>query len=235
MYGAQSGNMMVAGTQYKYKSSAPLSDKTSKTNGMYVCHYCDASFRIRGYLTRHIKKHSIEKAYHCPFYNEHQPSELKCHNSGGFSRRDTYKTHLKSRHILYPKGVKQNERNKSTGHCAQCGEFFQNLDHWVETHIESGECTALPSNYVKKQTRNLNTKLKQLPNNRYISMDEDKELPLPLDMEQSPIDISKYPLDYFIQQPTKKSHTVDTTVCLNTMKGTIEYLNMYNDYFNTDV
>ncbi|CCD26285.1 Stp1p NDAI_0H01110 [Naumovozyma dairenensis CBS 421] len=113
----------------------------------YVCHHCNAQFRIKGYLTRHLKKHATEKAYTCPFFNTDSPPELRCHNSGGFSRRDTYKTHLKSRHILFPKGVRPQDRNKSVGHCAQCGDFFDSCENWVETHIESGKCKALPSNY----------------------------------------------------------------------------------------
>ncbi|CAI4059365.1 hypothetical protein SKDZ_04G6550 [Saccharomyces kudriavzevii ZP591] len=119
----------------------------------FICHYCDATFRIRGYLTRHIKKHAIEKAYHCPFFNGATPPDLRCHNSGGFSRRDTYKTHLKARHVLYSKGVKPQDRNKSSGHCAQCGEYFSTIENFVESHIESGDCKALPQGYTKKNEK----------------------------------------------------------------------------------
>lgn len=117
--------------------------------GLFVCHYCDARFKIRGYLTRHIKKHAIQKAYHCPFFVGDAPPELRCHNSGGFSRRDTYKTHLRTRHFIYPKGIKPSERNKSAGNCGQCGQGFENTDKWVEQHIESGECRGLPHDYVR--------------------------------------------------------------------------------------
>lgn len=134
-----------------HETNTALQEKSSmlETGGPFVCHYCDASFRMRGYLTRHIKKHAIEKAYKCPFFSKDAPPELRCHNSGGFSRRDTYKTHLKARHLLYPKGVRPQDRNKSSGHCAQCGEFSQNIENWVEQHIESGDCTGLPINYVR--------------------------------------------------------------------------------------
>lgn len=141
----------------------------------FVCHYCDARFRIRGYLTRHIKKHAIEKAYRCPFYKVDGPRELRCHHSGGFSRRDTYKTHLKTRHFLYPDGVKPNERNKSFGHCAQCGEYSEMIKNWVELHIESGECKGLPQDYsrVVRHERSKNGKLKMIKtsngHSRYIS------------------------------------------------------------------
>lgn len=125
-----------------------VSEEADK-DGHFVCHYCDAKFKIRGYLTRHIKKHAIQKAYHCPFFLADVPPELRCHNSGGFSRRDTYKTHLRTRHFIYPRGVKPQDRSKSSGNCAQCGQKFENTDRWVELHIESGECRGLPQDYVR--------------------------------------------------------------------------------------
>lgn len=140
------------------------SSNGTNNGGPFICHYCDAKFRIRGYLTRHIKKHAIEKAYRCPFYKEDSPKELRCHNSGGFSRRDTYKTHLKTRHLLYPDGVKPNERNRSHGHCAQCGEYCASAKNWVESHIETGQCKGLPQNYliVVRHERSKNGKLKMI-------------------------------------------------------------------------
>ena len=140
------------------------SGNTTNNCGPFICHYCDAKFRIRGYLTRHIKKHAIEKAYRCPFYKEDAPKELRCHNSGGFSRRDTYKTHLKTRHLLYPNGVKPSERNRSYGHCAQCGAYCASTKNWVESHIESGQCKGLPQNYLRviRHERSKNGKLKMI-------------------------------------------------------------------------
>ena len=142
---------LVIETHEHTEPDTKLQEKSTilETGGPFVCHYCDASFRMRGYLTRHIKKHAIEKAYKCPFFKKDAPPELRCHNSGGFSRRDTYKTHLKSRHLLYPKGVRPQDRNKSSGHCGQCGEFFANIENWVEQHIESGDCTGLPRDYIR--------------------------------------------------------------------------------------
>lgn len=118
-------------------------------SGPFVCHYCDASFRMRGYLTRHIKKHAIEKAYKCPFFSPDAPPELRCHTTGGFSRRDTYKTHLKARHLAFPAGVRPQDRNRSPGHCTQCGERCGSTENWVEQHIETGECSGLPADYVR--------------------------------------------------------------------------------------
>lgn len=134
----------------------------------FICHYCDAKFYVRGYLTRHIKKHAIVKAYKCPFYRKPNSTlqsktfvtfvtsirrpignnNSTCHPTGGFSRRDTYKTHLKTRHIVYPAGIKPAERSKVGGHCTQCGEFTKDLNNWVEEHIENGKCTGLPQDYL---------------------------------------------------------------------------------------
>ncbi|CCK68777.1 Stp2p KNAG_0B03350 [Huiozyma naganishii CBS 8797] len=126
--------------------------------GTYICHYCDATFKIRGYLTRHIKKHAIDKAYHCPFFNATLGTELKCHNTGGFSRRDTYKTHLKTRHFVYPNGVKPSDRSKSNGTCAHCGDYFESADKWIKEHIEGGQCSSLPEQYVNEIKINKNMK-----------------------------------------------------------------------------
>lgn len=134
--------------------------KTRHEQEEFVCHYCDARFKIRGYLTRHIKKHALQKAYYCPYYNEKAPPDLRCHNNGGFSRRDTYKAHMKTRHIMYPSGVKSQERFKSSGHCSHCGEYSPNVEFWVEDHVESGQCTALPEEYILKQSKNGKTERK---------------------------------------------------------------------------
>lgn len=134
--------------QLQASSTGAEANVPSDNGEVYVCHYCDAKFRIRGYLTRHIKKHAIEKAHRCPFYNPNVESSARCHSSGGFSRRDTYKTHLRARHFIYPHGVKPQDRNKSSGYCGQCGCFFERTDLWVEDHIESGQCRGLPDNYM---------------------------------------------------------------------------------------
>lgn len=113
----------------------------------HECPYCHAKFRLRGYLTRHLKKHSKKKAYKCPFYDPN--ADPKCHATGGFSRRDTCKTHLKARHFKYPPGVKSGERRGMMGWCSACGEKFLNNEIWVERHIEAGLCPGLPADYVR--------------------------------------------------------------------------------------
>lgn len=135
--------------EYKSKSDEDGENKT------YHCPHCDAVFKIRGYLTRHVKKHAINKAYSCPFhkfsiYMDENNITHKCHPTGGFSRRDTYKTHLKSRHFKYPNGVKTKDRASSSGNCSMCGEYFQNSEIWCEIHIEGAECKFLPVGFKGK-------------------------------------------------------------------------------------
>lgn len=129
------------------QAGSPLIGGGSKNDNesemKYVCHYCDAEFKMRGYLTRHIKKHAVEKAYHCPFWDESLSPEKRCHTTGGFSRRDSYKTHLRSRHFIYPGELKSVDRVKSHGHCAQCKRHFNSTNEWIEDHIESRECEAI--------------------------------------------------------------------------------------------
>lgn len=115
----------------------------------FACSYCSASFKVKGYLTRHLKKHSISKAFTCPFFQdidlhlaEGKPIKgTKCHPTGGFSRRDTFKTHLKALHFIYPPGTKSSERNHVSGRCAGCFRFFENNNSWLETHIEPNRCS----------------------------------------------------------------------------------------------
>ena len=106
----------------------------------YKCPHCDAKFKVKGYLTRHVKKHNSLKAFKCPFYKDpgNETSGTKCHPTGGFSRRDTYKTHLKALHFIYPPGTKSSERSSVSGRCAGCFQYFENNMKWLETHIENG-------------------------------------------------------------------------------------------------
>lgn len=148
-------------------STASDDDKTSgkedeeagageSTDGqVHQCPHCNTSFKMRGYLTRHIKKHASEKAYKCPFhkssiYKDENDVVHKCHPTGGFSRRDTYKTHLKSRHFKYPDNTPIKARNSSAGNCSMCGEWFENGEVWCEIHIEGGECKYLPPGFKGK-------------------------------------------------------------------------------------
>ncbi|ODQ81431.1 hypothetical protein BABINDRAFT_159725 [Babjeviella inositovora NRRL Y-12698] len=120
---------------------------------IYNCLICEASFKVKGYLTRHLKKHSSAKAFVCPFFNDPEDTKetleadvsksgsgTKCHPTGGFSRKDTYKTHLKALHFIYPPGTKSNNRSEVGGRCAGCFEFFGNNNVWLEKHMEKQQC-----------------------------------------------------------------------------------------------
>lgn len=125
-------------------SSSESSD-SQKVKHPFSCPHCQSSFRIRGYLTRHMKKHATKKAYSCPFYD---PSDkTPCHPSGGFSRRDTYKTHLKARHFMYPAGTRSENRSKVPGMCSGCGQKFDSNEMWVEEHIHNRQCAGLHEHY----------------------------------------------------------------------------------------
>lgn len=122
---------------------------------VFQCEHCSSSFKIRGYLTRHMKKHLSKKAYHCPFHDSTTAKTdlegpYRCHPTGGFSRRDTYKSHLKARHFRYPRGTSTKDRNLSPGSCGMCGEWFQNAEIWTEIHIEGAECKCLPQGFKGK-------------------------------------------------------------------------------------
>lgn len=125
------------------------SDFSDKSKHPFSCPHCPSSFRLRGYLTRHMKKHAIKKAYSCPFYDCNDKSP--CHPSGGFSRRDTYKTHLKARHFLYPVGTRSEHRSKVSGVCSGCGEKFDSNEKWVEEHIHNGKCFGLAEMEKKRE------------------------------------------------------------------------------------
>lgn len=147
-------------------------EENGEGDGPHMCPHCDAKFRLRGYLTRHLKKHSSEKAYKCPFhessiYKDEKDHVHKCHPNGAFSRRDTYKTHLKTRHFKYPEGTSIKGRPNSEGNCSMCGEWFENAEMWSEIHIEGHECRYLPKGF-KGKSRLKNRMRKQM--NRMIKM-----------------------------------------------------------------
>lgn len=158
-------------------------DDLSGDDKVHQCPHCDAVFKIRGYLTRHLKKHAVKKAYSCPFhkysvYIDENNITHKCHPNGGFSRRDTYKTHLKSRHFKYPKGTKTKSRANSSGTCSMCGEHFPNAEIWCEIHVEGGECKYLPPGF-KGKSRIKNRIKKQLTKEQLKEF-EQNGCPVPL-------------------------------------------------------
>ncbi|KAK9494260.1 hypothetical protein V1508DRAFT_41157 [Lipomyces doorenjongii] len=128
------------GKQHAMVHSPSSSPHQHSSTPAFQCPHCSSKFRIKGYLTRHLKKHAINKAYTCPFFDP--SSSTPCHSTGGFSRRDTYKTHLKSRHFVYPAGTRSDQRAGMRGWCAACGMLFACNENWVENHVEGGECRA---------------------------------------------------------------------------------------------
>lgn len=123
-----------------------MSPATSEGDHPFVCESCGASFRVKGYLTRHLKKHKAKKPYQCPFFGKGD-NGTKCHPTGGFCRRDTFKTHLKALHFIYPTGTKSGNRNDQPGRCAGCFKEFDNNNEWLESHIEANKCPAMVRNY----------------------------------------------------------------------------------------
>lgn len=131
-------------------------DHLSETDGAssgdeelkYKCDQCDSKFKVKSYLTRHRRKHNNANAFVCPFFEaDDAPQEAKngtrCHHTGGFSRRDTYKTHLKALHFIYPPGTKSSDRSTIGGRCAGCFDFFESNANWLKSHIEGNQCKAI--------------------------------------------------------------------------------------------
>ncbi|GMG24378.1 unnamed protein product [Ambrosiozyma monospora] len=190
----------------EHESAENLTGEESEgENKVHQCPHCNSKFRMRGYLTRHIKKHSNQKAFMCPFYDPNAPQ--KCHATGGFSRRDTYKTHLKARHFKYPPGVKSSDRIGMHGWCGICGEGFKNNEIWVERHITNGQCPGLPQDYVKglkigKKKTGKHSKLLDVDDNFQQSINQSS----PLSMYGTPSPQSYgVPTPNFSYQPSLKN------------------------------
>lgn len=110
----------------------------------YKCDQCDSKFKVKSYLTRHRRKHNNANAFVCPFFEAEDLQDTKsgtrCHHTGGFSRRDTYKTHLKALHFIYPPGTRSSDRTTISGRCAGCFDYFENNATWLKSHIEGNQC-----------------------------------------------------------------------------------------------
>ncbi|KAH3685460.1 hypothetical protein WICPIJ_003575 [Wickerhamomyces pijperi] len=118
-------------------SSSPI----NKSLTYHKCPFCQRPFKNKSYLSRHLKKHDVVKDFKCPFFNE---TSSKCHHlNGEFSRKDTFKAHLKSIHFVYPIGVTKGDRGSSSGRCAGCFKEFENNSVWMSEHIEGGMCPAV--------------------------------------------------------------------------------------------
>lgn len=150
--------------------SLPKNSSDEDDRKEFTCKHCDASFKVKSYLTRHTRKHNNAKAFVCPFFEEsdHEVSGsakngTKCHPTGGFSRRDTFKTHLRALHFIYPPGTKSSERNTIGGRCAGCFEYFENNADWLKNHIEGGACKgAVGSEEVRMKLGEVQVKLESI-------------------------------------------------------------------------
>ncbi|CCE61765.1 hypothetical protein TPHA_0B00930 [Tetrapisispora phaffii CBS 4417] len=94
--------------------------------------------------------HSIKGSFRCPFNStlikldmelySYKSMDLNfdtsnCHQTGIFSRCDTYKNHLKALHFEYPPGTKKVNRSAVAGRCRHCGKKFPNVNYWLKNHV----------------------------------------------------------------------------------------------------
>ncbi|KAI5958945.1 STP4 [Candida pseudojiufengensis] len=136
------------------------------TNRPHICEFCQRGFARPNDLFRHVKCHwkeigSDKGQFKCPFksmtpsgtsnVNENNKQTTEdgkiisipdhcCHNTGIFSRCDTFKNHLKAIHFQYPNGTKKDQRNKVNGKCRMCLKNFNHVDDWIHNHIETNDC-----------------------------------------------------------------------------------------------
>ncbi|CEP62291.1 uncharacterized protein LALA0_S05e02234g [Lachancea lanzarotensis] len=106
---------------------------------VFECQHCYASFKVKGYLSRHLRKHQVVKDFQCPYW----APECQCHSTGAFSRKDSYKMHLKAIHFVYPVGVAKTHRNRSKGRCAACYQEFDNNTEWFNQHVATRSCEGM--------------------------------------------------------------------------------------------
>lgn len=118
----------------------------NKGSKPYACTTCSRAFKRLNDLIRHEKCHLSKLGaweYQCPFHpgqNSGVPRGQLCHQTGYFTRCDTYKNHLKAIHFKYPPNTLKSERSKVSGHCKECGMFFNSVQEWLKTHIENNAC-----------------------------------------------------------------------------------------------
>lgn len=120
------------------------------TNRPHICKYCQRGFARPNDLFRHVKCHwkeigSDKGQFKCPFKlledgNTTGSTDHCCHNTGIFSRCDTFKNHLKAIHFQYPNGTKKDQRTKVNGKCRMCQMEFSNVDDWLLNHIQKNQC-----------------------------------------------------------------------------------------------
>lgn len=118
----------------------------NKGSKPYSCPTCMRAFKRLNDLIRHEKCHRSKEGfweYQCPFHPGPNSKAVRgelCHQTGCFTRCDTYKNHLKAIHFQYPPNTMKSERSKVSGHCKECGMYFKSVQDWLKLHIATGAC-----------------------------------------------------------------------------------------------
>lgn len=109
----------------------------------YACKTCQRPFKRLNDLVRHERRHLSQGGqwqFECPFHK----GSPTCHPTGHFSRCDTYKNHLRAIHFKYPPHTHKAERAGLRGNCGACGQSFVTAQAWLQDHVATGACPAIP-------------------------------------------------------------------------------------------
>lgn len=60
---------------YKVRKTSP-----SPVDAPYACEFCNVRFKVKGYLTRHVKKHYTSKPFRCPYWDSTKTLSTKNEN-----------------------------------------------------------------------------------------------------------------------------------------------------------
>lgn len=96
-----------------------------KIKGAFKCPYNSTLIN----LDMEVYPHKTRSLYFEP---------INCHQTGVFSRCDTFKNHLKALHFEYPPKTKKEDRSIVPGKCKHCGLQFPNVDVWLNKHVGKG-------------------------------------------------------------------------------------------------
>ena len=119
-----------------------------KDSKPFICSNCSRPFKRLNDLIRHEKCHLSKIGdweFKCPYYRKdiNNKEINSCHHTGYFTRCDTYKNHLKAIHFKYPPNTLKCNRINVSGNCRECGQFFINVNDWLNNHIENNQCASM--------------------------------------------------------------------------------------------